>query len=345
MPVPRLLLATLSSVLAAASFAADVAYSPPVGGMTITIAAGTGTTRATSTFSAPLWMESSISGASTGRISSLTASTITVSGANWTASALSNASVPHFIQITSGTAAGRTLLISTVTANTSDTLSIDSTESDDLTTLGISTGSSGDTFKIFAADTLSLLLPGDSGVLTGSSAAASDIVYLNIGGSWRSYFYSSTNSRWQQITLGSPNASNVPLAPQGAVQYSRLAATPLTLTITGTVPSTSRQVRIANNGVSFVSSGWPVATTLQSSGFQNIAGWRSSSSASSADIVQLFVSGAWRKYFYDGTNRRQVTLGSPISNSQTVPAGSAYLVIRAAGSGSSVLTQAAPYTL
>lgn len=343
MKKPLLLLTLLAAATAAQ--ATDTAYSPIQGGMTITIAAGTGTTRTTSTFSLPLWMEANLTGASTGRIGSVTATTITDTSANWTASEISTAAVPHFIQITSGAASGRAFLISTATANTSNTLTIDPTESVDLTTLGIATGSSGDTYKIFAADTLSLLLPGNSGVLAGATPAVSDLVYLNIGGAWRSYYYSSTNNRWQQNFLGSPVASNVPVGPHGAVQYARLAATPLTLTITGTVPTLSRKVQVANNGVTFISSGWPVSTTLQDSGFQNIAGWRSSSSAASADIVQVFVSGAWKKYYYDGTNWRQVFLGSPISNSLVIPAGSAYLVIRAAGSGSSVLTQTPPYTI
>jgi hypothetical protein len=317
-----------------------------VGGMTITIAAGTGSARAVTTISAPLWMESSISGASIGRITGVTSSTVTMTGANWTPGGLSNAPVPHFIQITSGAAIGRTFLISTASANTSETLTVDASEGVNLTTLGITTGaSSGDTFKIFAADTLSLLLPGDSGVLAGASAAVSDLVYLHIGGTWRSYFYSSVNNRWQQNTFGTPNASNVPLGPQGAVMYSRLAASPLNITVTGTVPMIERKVQVANNGVTFLSSGWPVNTTLQTSGIQNIAGWVSSSSPTSADIVQIMVSGTWRKYYYDGTNWRQVTFGTPLANSQSLPAGSAYLLVRTGGSGSSVLTQAAPYSI
>ena len=315
--------------------------------MTITIAAGTGTTRTVSTISAPLWMESSISGATAGRISSLTSSSITVTGANWTPSALSTAAIPHFLQVTSGAASGRTFLISTATAsaNTTDTLTIDSTEGVDLSSLGIVTGSSGDTFKIFAADTLSLLLPGDSGVLAGTTAATSDIAYLNVGGIWRSYFYSSANNRWQQVIIGSPNASNVPVGPQGAVMYSRLGATPITLTVTGNVPSGNRQFRVLNNGVTFVSTGWPMATTLQSSGIRDIPGWRTSSTVASADTVQVMVNGTWRRYFHDGTNWRQVIIGAPIANTLALPAGSAYLLVRAAGAGSSTLTQSAPYSL
>ncbi len=343
--VPVRKLVTLLALSATAAFAADIAYTPPVGGMTITIAAGTGTNRAVTNISAPLWMEASIDGATSGQISSVSANSITCSAAGWTAGQISSAATPHFIQITSGAAAGRAFLISTSngSANTATTVTVDATENVDLTSLGITSGVSGDTFKIFAADTLSLLLPSSAGVLTGTSATAADNVLLNIGGVWRTYYFNSTLGRWTQVAFGSPNASNVPVGPASGIQYSRLGASPITLTVLGTGPSLSRKVSVANTGVSFVSAGWPVDTTLAATGIQNISGWVKSNNVNSADTVQLLVGGIWRRYYHDGTNWRQAAFGSPNSNAQSIPAGSAYVINRAAGAGNATLTESKPY--
>src|SRR4051812_44953338 len=86
---------------------ADAATSPPVGGMVVTLPAGTGSVRTTSVISLPLYIESPAAGQLAGRVASVTASTITVTNAGWTAGQLSTAATPHFIRITSGSATGR----------------------------------------------------------------------------------------------------------------------------------------------------------------------------------------------------------------------------------------------
>lgn len=334
---------TMAAAFAGSLFAAESA-SIPTGGVTITIAAGTGATRTTSAFSLPMLMRSNAQGAMSGRITGVTSSTISNSAAGWQAGQLSTAQVPHFIRIMSGAATGRSFLISTqvASANTETTVTIDSTENTDLTTLGIVTGSSGDTYQIYAADTLSTLFPPGSGVLGGASAAAADNVLLNLNGIWRTYFFNTATSRWTQFTLGSPDASNVPIRPDAAIQYTRLAATTLTLRIMGEVPRTNRKVPLLNQGVTFLASGWPTDITLSSSQLHLTPGWRSGS-IGNADTVLLISSGIWRRYFHDGSNWRQFTLGNPLANSQLVPAGAAMLIDRAAGAGRTTMSQSRPY--
>ena len=96
----------------------------PFGYVKINITAGTGTSKKTSLVSIPLLEEAAITGKATGRITGVTATTISASGAGWTAGQLSTAATPHLIEITSGTAKGRMLLISTTAANTADTVTI-----------------------------------------------------------------------------------------------------------------------------------------------------------------------------------------------------------------------------
>jgi hypothetical protein len=237
-------------------------------------------------------------------------------------------------------------LISTTSANTATTLAIDASEGVDLSALSIIADAyAGDVYQIYAADTLAIALPTSAGVLGGSSPTTADNVSLNSGGIWRTYYFNTNLNRWTQMALGSPDASNVPIHPDAAVQYSRLGDTAMTLRIIGEVPRTSRRASITNQGVTFLASGWPVDLTLKNSQLHNTPGWRASVLANSADTVLLNTGGIWRKYYYDGSNWRQVALGSPISDSLVLPIGSALLIDRAAGSGSAIITQAMPYSL
>lgn len=182
-------------------------------------------------------------------------------------------------------------------------------------------------------------------MLAGATPATADNVLLNSDGIWRTYYYSTVSARWTQVALGSPDASNVAIRPDSAVQYSRLAATPLSIRVMGEVPRTNRKVMIANQGVTFLSSGWPVDLTLKNTQLHTTPGWRVADVSANADTVQILVSGIWRKYYYDGTYWRKIALGTPISDLVTIAGGSAMLINRAAGAGSAILSQTRPLQL
>ncbi|XHR28456.1 MAG: TIGR02597 family protein [Chthoniobacteraceae bacterium] len=324
----------------------------PVGLVHLNIAAGTGSSPTLSVLSFPLLNDASITGQSAGIISSITSNSITNSGAGWTAGALSTAASPYIIQITSGSATGRSFLISTSTANTATTVTVDAQESTqvNLTTLGIATGTSGDTYSIYECDTLLSIFGAGSAMASGTavlgatSSDAADSVQLFVSGAWRQYYYNTATGNWKRV--GPDTVSdNVPIRPDTGIIYSRLPASALNLAITGHVPSVDRQAIVANSGVTFVSSAWPTDSTLGSSNIASISGWVASSSSSGADMVQMLISGAWRQYYYDGTNWRRVGPDT-VSDSVAVPMGTAAILQKSGtAAGVTTLVQTIPYAL
>jgi hypothetical protein len=351
-PSPQFRAISLAILFAIAPIghAQTTAVTDPVGFVTVSAAAGTGATRTVSVLSFPLVSPEAITGVATGRITGVTANSISNSSAGWSAGALSVPATPYVIRITSGSAKGHTFLISTLTPNTATTVTIDSLEAAqvDLTTLGIVTGASGDTYAVYACDTLLTALgtPATTGVQGAASSAGADIVQLFVSGFWQQYYYNTTNLRWQRVGPNSPS-DNVPIRPDSAVLYSRLPASPLNLTVLGTVPVSDRKAMVNNSGVTFLSNSWPVNLTLGTSGIQLIPGWASAASynAATTDIVQMMVNGFWVKYWHTGNNWKRVGPGS-ISDSVSIPVGSAFIIEKKTSApGASQLVQTIPYSL
>ena len=322
---------------------AQTVATTPVGGVVIDIAAGTGGTRTLTAVSIPMLMSAGASGQMAGLVTGVTSTTLTNSSAGWTAGQLSTTAAPYVIRMKSGAAAGRTFLISTATANTTTTVTIDTSESPNLTGLSITTG---DAYELIAVDTLSILFPSGSGMLGGSTAGAADNILINKAGVWRTYFYSTTLNRWTQVALGNPDASNEPIKPDTALLYGRLAASTLTVKAFGSVPVLGRKAPVINSGVTFLANGWPADVTLLASGIQSIPGWTANTASGSADKVQLLSGGVYKTYYFDGTNWRQVALGNPIKNTDLIGTTAGVLLNKlGTASGTAVLTQALPYTL
>jgi len=336
-------------VLALASQAfSQNATTTPVGAVTLTVAAGSGTARTVTVISIPLIEEASLTGQMSGKISSLTSSSITNGSAAWTAGELSTPSAPCLIQITSGNAIGRIFLISSATPNTVDTLTVDSEEASlvDLTTLGIAVGANGDTYRILNCDTLSSFFgtPGTTGIQGAATSAGADIVQMFVSGAWRQYYFDTDSSDWRRI---GPNtaSNNVAIKPDAGIMYSRLPASSLALTVPGIVPSVARKAILRNSGTTFLAQGWPVDITLGTSGVDSTPGWLKSSSPASADIVQFQVGGAWRQYYHNGTQWLRVGPNTA-SNAVVIPSGSAVMISKkGSASGATSLDQSMPYSL
>jgi len=326
--------------------------SEPFGYVKINVAAGTGTSKRTSLISIPLLDETSVAGRTSGSITGVTSNTITVQGAGWTAGQLSTAATPHLIEITSGAARGRMLLISTATPNTSDTVTIDATE--------IKNGGSlvnlnnGDTFRLRPVDTIGSFFgtPETTLIRGGTSPNTADTITLMIDGEPQTFFDHTgvTPKRWRRALLGNPDASNTPIPPHAGVQYARLADTPLQFIVTGRVPSGARRALINNVSASttILASYWPVNQTLGSLGLNSsIANWATNPSSSLADRVSLVRSGVTENYYHDGANWRQIRLGTPLANDVVVPPGSSVMIRRAnrPGSGFVTYSNTAPYNL
>lgn len=330
----------------AVSVSAQELVSSPVGYVTVAIKPGSGTTLTYTTLSTPLLTRAVADGQMSGRITGVGAQTISNSDAGWTPGALSEPALPHFLKITSGAAAGRSLLISTTTENTATTLTIDASEVADLATLGIRTGSEGDTYEIFAAGTLGNLFPAGSGVSGGSSVSNSDNLRIERNGVANVYYYSTTAERWTESAPGAPDASDVVLHPDSVILYGRRSGEPLRFIIAGEVPRSNRRALVADSGVTYLSQAWPVSTTLRESGIQALPGWVSAASAATADKVQLLDAGIWKSYFYDGAHWRQVAIGFPIKDTEAIPAGAGVMINRlGSASGTRAIDQNPPYSL
>lgn len=328
---------------------AESAETIPLGAVPVTIAAGTGTARTLSTISFPLLEDASIAGQARGRITAVTTNTITNSNAGWTSGQLSTAAAPCLIQITSGSAAGRIFLISTSTASTSTTITIDPEEANlvNLTTLGITSGASGDTYRILACDTLSSIFgtPATTGILGSTTSSTADTVQIMVSGTWNQYYYkTSAPAGWVRIGLNIPS-NNTPIKPDTLVLFNRLGSTPINFAWLGQIPAINRQAMVRNSGLSALACGWPVAKTLGNSGIESIPGWIKSAQSSTADIVQILVSGTWNQYFHNGTQWVRVGLPVP-SNNQVIESSSGFLINKkGVTSGAGTLSQTTPYSL
>ena len=351
----KVFLKTISLFASAALFtltSLSAVETVPVGYTTWKIEAGTGTGRTLTPLALPLYVPSTSSnGATTGVISSLSSNTLTVNNADWTAGNLSNETTPYLVRVTSGLASGRNLLISTspTTPNTTDTLTIDLLYSniEDLTQLGIIAGA--DTFEIVECDTLSSLFgtPEDGAIIGGTDYNSADNIWLlDSNGIWKKFYFDLDTTEWVQNVRGLPNKDNEPLMPDYGLLVFRLANQSSELILTGTVPSTPREVTINKGGLTFFGNSFPVDLALKDAGFESIPGWVASTDADLADFVFIRDAGAWKRCFFNGTTWVQNVRGFPSAQDFTIKSGtSVFLQKKASLTADIDFTQSLPYTL
>lgn len=333
MPVPRLLLATLSSVLAAASFAADVAYSPVVGGMAFQISGGSLAAPVTTRFALPLVDFPAASGVGVGAITSVTSTSVTVTGAGWVGGALSTTSFPYAIRFTSGSAEGVTLPI---TANTADTLT---TSGRDLVALGVT---AGDKFRLVPIDTLNSLF-GSSTFLGGANVASADVVTLSSSVAL-SYYYNTSLSRWVRTTGPTTDRGDIQIPPDSVIAVTRKGGA-IDLVFTGIVSNHRFAVAVANSGSTYTHAGFPTDVTLAALALQNrIPGWVSNAAPGVADTLAVSSGGTWLTYFFNGSNWQRTTGPATNRDSIVIPAGAAIQIFkRGSASGTTDFTRSVPF--
>lgn len=315
--------AALSCLFAFVSQAQSVS-STPVGYVTQTINAGTGSARLFSTFSLPLYSPSV-----SGTVTSVNANVITSD--NSTFGDLSQVASPFSLKVTSGANLGQYFPI---TANTSTTITV----TGDLSGLA-----ADDTFEVVEVDTLSSLFGAPSdGVIVGGTKAEADIVWvLTSAGTWANYFYSTSSNAWVRDARGNPNSDNLAIQPDSGILIERLSATPTSFVLTGTVPSTQAVSTINQAGFSVIPQTFPSDITLLQTGIHSAA------ELSSQDLVYVMTSaGTWATYSYDGTNWRRNARGNPISDDVVIASGTSVLISKASSASSDVsVSTAMPYTL
>ncbi len=319
----------------ASVFAADVAYTKPVGGIAVSVTGGTTVAPITTRFAIPLTDTPAASGITVGQISALTSSTITVSNANWVSGALSATNFPYAVRLTSGAGEGATL---TVAANTADTLTVSGR---DLTQLGVA---AGDKFRLIPIDTLNTLF-GSTTFLGGANSDSADVVTLSSTVSL-SYYYNNSLNRWVRTTGPTSDRGNTPIPPDSVISVTRKSGQ-LTLYFTGVVPDSKFNFLVANSGTTYTHTGFPKDVTIGALAVQNnVAGWVGSSTATNSDTLAVNSGGTWLTYFYNGSFWQRTTGPATNRDAIVISAGTPIQFFkRGSAAGFSAFTRAVPYTI
>jgi hypothetical protein len=337
-----LALTLAAAASASAQSSSGTATTDPVGYMTVTIPAATDPnvpTRTALCFPLHDPAGSEVTGAVVGKITAISSGTISNSSAGWTSGAFSNAASPYFVRIMTGAAKGRTLQI---TANTATDLTV-SNQGTDLSTLGIvSDPTNGDTYQILAGDTLNTFF--GTTTLSGTSDTVADNIQYWNGSAWQTFYYNSTNNRWQPRGVNI-SSNNFVLRPDAAIIYVRRGLTALSYTFTGTVPTTNLQYVYNNRGNTYVANGFPVDTTLATLAYNTTPAWVSGTDGNVSDQVQYWNGSAWQRFYYNSANNRWQPVGVNISsNSFTIAAGKPVMIYKTGtNAGVSSLTQQITY--
>lgn len=268
----------------------------------------------------------SFQGRSVGTITSVQPSALMVDDADWLPDSMADRTSPYFIKMTSGAAEGTILLISGNTSN-SLTISLDDPAAGAVNEIGIS---AGDSFMIHPCDTLLSLLgtPSEEGIIGGTSIRQSDQVLINQKGNWVTYYYDTSLDRWTEVALGRPDATNIPIRPDIGLLYNRIGNTGFDLFITGMVPFTKNSSPVQSGGVSLITSGWPVTTTLSQLELEKLPGWISNSTLKTSDRIMLMTPVGWKTFWHNGTSWREVALGAPDASAQPIHPESSVIVYR-----------------
>ncbi|MDB6151955.1 MAG: secretion protein [Chthoniobacteraceae bacterium] len=304
------------------------ATTTPVGFITVTVPAATNaTTPSSRTLSIPLYNTAAYAGAVASVDSS---SAFTIAGAAWTANQFTTA--PHFVRVKTGAQVGRFFLIASHTANQ---LTL-STNGANLTTLL----AANDTVEIVPANTLGSVFGTTTPLLqSNANADLADKIFIWNGTAFDTYFHNGTN--WRKTTTVT-NANTTVLYPDEGFFVTRVATTPVNITLMGTVPSTAEKTDLAGAGSTFIANRFPVDIAISALGLQQTAGWTSGPAPESADSLYVWNGTTWDTYFYNGTNWRK-TNSLKNQDAVVIPTGTAMFITRINGT-TATLAQVLPYT-
>lgn len=340
----KLLLVSLLTCVAQLS-AADVAYSPVVGGITVTLSGAVSGVPKLSTFtpSMRLPLAGSFVGRGRGVLTSATATAFADSAAGWSAGALSQAATPYFVRIRSGAAEGTWWQVSTTAANTSTSVTV--------LNRGVTPVAAGvvagDSYEIVPGDTLATLFSGVASSVGGTSAATADLVRVHDGVSWREYYYNTTASQWREGAAPFDRNTTV-IRPDSGIVYIRRSAGNISFLQLGAVSNSKEQILVGAFGVTPIGNVFPVARTLGSLNIQNSVGFNvSTGNLAAADKISIFDGVSWRSFNYNQAASQWREGNAPFDrNSLSIPFGAAIVVERgSAASTSFFVSLTPPYTL
>jgi uncharacterized protein (TIGR02597 family) len=346
-PLSRIARATLALALASAPFLADAqtAYSPPVGGMVVTLNAGTGGALKITSFSPALRLPvgSNFVGKVYGTFTSVSDSgatgILTDTSAGWSATALAQTGAPYFVRIRSGSAAGSWWQIA---SNDATSVTVSANRGFTPAASGVA---AGDRYEIVPADTLQTLLGSVATAGGGTSAAVADAVRIHDGVSWKEFYYNTANSQWREGALP-VNRNTFVIRPDTGVLYVRRGSSNLQLVLLGNVSTGAERIAVGATGVSVIGSVFPTARVFGQLGIQNASGFvRNSGTLSAADKVNHFDGVSWRSYNYSVANSRWQELIVDKTNA-VLPFGVPLVIERGTGATSNFwVTLTPPYSL
>ena len=340
----KYLLLSLLGLAATSLFATS--YSPPAGGMTISVPTGQ-----TQHVSLPILHAAVGPGAIRGRIDSVGIDSITVPAAGWTAGAFSDPANPYYIRILSGASAGRHYMVSS-TANTASQLFV-SNEGFSLGQHGITVGSAGDVYELVLADTL-LTMFGTTTLQGGASAVTADNVQVWGGASWLVFYFNTTRNRWERDNSATNSMNDFPLLPDRGIMITRRAVSDLNLVVTGRVPEVAPKFFHLRPGFSSLSLGVPADVSLATLALQTrVPGWQSGTNTNTAtvdaDLVQVWGGASFLTFYFDSvTGHWQRTGQSTNLDAFVVPVGHPVMIRRntvGVTVGDNLVPLVLPYTI
>jgi uncharacterized protein (TIGR02597 family) len=300
----------------AAPSQAPAAASEPVGYLRTTLPAATNDASTRRTLGIPFSRPVVFSGT----VSSVSA-TLQCSGAAWEASQFTT--TPHYARLRTGTSAGLSFLI---TSHTASTLALDS-EGESLGKLI----ANGDVFEIYPAHTLGSLFGTTAAAVplrSGNSEAAADLVRLNNGSQWLTYFFD--GSRWR--TPGSDlSQDNTILPPGQGLFLVTKGLQPVSLALVGASRTRAERTTIASNGDTLLSLPVPLTIRLSELGLLSISSWKTGPAASLADTLRIWNGASWDILYHTGTTWEAA--GSFPTPNPLLSATSAFLVHRSGDAG------------
>jgi uncharacterized protein (TIGR02597 family) len=310
-------------------FAADTAYSPPVGGMTLPAAASTDTFVSVTLATNAAWV---------GTVASVSGSDITVAGApGWSANAFVTPGY-HYARLLSGAQAGHYF---SIISNSADTLSVDASG------LNLSSIAASDKMEIAPYWTLGTLYPASQ---AGTAFTASTGSYqtqllafdatstgINRSASAVYYFYS---GHWRQVgkSVGISYDNTIVYPDTYIIQRNTAAATALIHTgrvQRGSLGTILEATASAQND-NFVALAYPLDVTLNGTGLAtsaftaSVSGYKDQLLWFDPAGTGINRSATYTYYYYNGAWRRVGASTSTDFGATVLKAGSGFIIRKAA---------------
>lgn len=280
-------------------FAADVAYTPPVGGMQVTFSPGTRFTGMT------LVNPAAVRGA----VTNVAGNVITLSATSLNVGALLDANTAYYVELTSGpttTYVGDRfdVDVAATKASANNSITVTLASRNTLSAVPTTANLSGYSVVVRPHVTIGQLFgTKNNQLMQGSSVigSADQIRFINPQSqAWEIFYFlknpAGTIAQWTKSGGGTTNRDNEVIAPGAGFAVARNAATPVTLTFIGEVRTNSfAQPLVAGNNL--VAQPWPTnASPLQRS-MTVSSGMTGSNIIASADKILLNEGGVYKIYY------------------------------------------------